>query len=120
LQQVEKLCSSERTRNRQQRLAEGTYDLLFVPIVYGLLSDTRPSTFWFGSEEFDPKKLGFVQTETGHWFTNDRSRPGRIGSALSKSQKSAIIEYLKSATPANYPARSISKVPAAPCENDPN
>jgi hypothetical protein len=107
-----------------------------VPTIYDLLSNVRPSTFWFGSKEFDPTKLGFISTETpeaarfdttlpgnsnsGHWFTNDRSRPGRIGPALSDSQKYAIIEYLKSVTPSDYPARTISKVPPAPCENDPS
>jgi hypothetical protein len=107
-----------------------------VPTIYDLLSERRPSTFWVGSEEFDPMKVGFVDSKTpasvlfdtrlpgnsnaGHWFTNDGGRRGRIGPALNELQKYAIIEYLKSATTADYPVKSISKVPPMPCENDPS
>lgn len=106
-----------------------------VPTIFDLLSDTRPATFWFGSREFDPKKLGFVQSSgpgtmlfdsalpgnsnAGHWFTNDRARAGRIGPALTDTDKYAIIEYLKSATFASYPTRTISKAAPIPCENNP-
>ena len=105
-----------------------------VPTIYDLLSDTRPAAFWFGSRELDPIKLGFAQVEgttrfdaslpgnsnAGHWFTNDRTRPGRIGRAFTQDEKYAIIEYLKSATESNYPQRTISKVPPLPCQSDPN
>jgi hypothetical protein len=106
-----------------------------VPTIYDLLSESRPAKFWFGSEEFDPVHLGFTRTETpgamlfdthlpgnsnaGHWFTGDRTRRGRIGPALSEAQKYAIIEYLKSATAANYPRFTIRTVPDAPCETQP-
>lgn len=108
-----------------------------VPSVYDLLSQTRPAHPIIGNTEFDPKKLGVVQRQTpgaevidtamtgdsnaGHWFTNDRSRPGRIGPALSEAQKYDIIEYLKSATFANYPTTTIaaSSIKRAPCADDP-
>lgn len=107
-----------------------------VPTVYDLLSESRPKAFSFGNREFDPKKLGFVQTagpntmvldtsldgnhNAGHWFTDDRTRPGRIGRALSDSEKFAIIEYLKAATPANYPSEVVSKPGPLPCASDKN
>ncbi len=106
-----------------------------VPTIYDLLSQTRPAMFWFGSTEFDPHKIGFIQTQVpgamqfasatsgnstaGHWFTNDRSRRGRIGRALSDAEKYAIIEYLKAATPADYPERTVRKPGAMPCETNP-
>ncbi len=107
-----------------------------VPTVYDLLSETRPARFWFGSRELDPHKLGFAQTSgpgtarfdvsltgnsnAGHWFTNDRTRRGRIGRALSDTEKYEIIEYLKSATYADYPMRAVGRGGPLPCENDPN
>lgn len=108
-----------------------------VPSVYDLLSQTRPSHPIIGNTEFDPKKLGVVQKQTpvtevidttvtgdsnaGHWFTDDTARPGRIGPALSEEQKYDIIEYLKSATFANYPTTTISasSIKPAPCTGDP-
>jgi mono/diheme cytochrome c family protein len=107
-----------------------------VPTIYDLLSETRPSHFWFGSRELDPHKLGFAQTSgpgtalfdvsltgnsnAGHWFTNDRTRRGRIGRALSDSEKYEIIEYLKAATYADYPMRAVGRPGPLPCQNDPN
>jgi mono/diheme cytochrome c family protein len=107
-----------------------------VPTIYDLLSERRPVRFWFGSRELDPAKLGFVQesrqgnmlfdasvpgnNNSGHWFTNDLARRGRIGRALTDSEKYAIIEYLKSATLADYPTRTVGRPGLMPCENDPN
>jgi len=107
-----------------------------IPTIYDLLSETRPARFWFGSRELDPAKLGFVaesgpgnmlfdasapgNNNSGHWFTNDRARRGRIGRALTDSEKYAIIEYLKSATLADYPMRTVGRPGLMPCENDPN
>jgi mono/diheme cytochrome c family protein len=107
-----------------------------VPTIYDLLSETRPARFWFGGREFDPAKLGFVaesgpgnmlfdasvtgNNNSGHWFTNDLARRGRIGRALTDSEKYAIIEYLKSATLADYPTRTVGRPGLMPCENDPN
>jgi mono/diheme cytochrome c family protein len=107
-----------------------------VPTVYDLLSETRPQTFVFGSPEFDPVKLGFMQTEgtgtlvfdstlpgnsnAGHWFTNDTSRPGKIGRALDEREKFAIIEYLKAATPDDYPKEEVTQPAPPACANDPD
>jgi hypothetical protein len=106
-----------------------------VPTIYDLLSETRPSSFRFGSEEFDPKKLGFVSSDgpntmlfdshqpgnsnAGHWFTRDDKRPGRIGPALSEEQKYDLIEYLKEASFSDYPSKTVSRPRPLPCENDP-
>jgi cytochrome c1 len=102
-----------------------------VPTVYDMLSDTRPSHPILGNPEYDPVKLGMVQQVTphsltldtsltgngnvGHWWTNDRNRKGRIGPALSEVQKYELIEYLKSATYANYPTRSVDAGFPLPC-----
>jgi hypothetical protein len=107
-----------------------------VPSFYDLLSDKRPSRPILGNSEFDPRKLGQVQTVVpgrtyimdtslqgngngGHWFTNDSMRAGRIGAKLSEDDKYALLEYLKAATYATYPRSTIlqSAVPALPCED---
>jgi hypothetical protein len=104
-----------------------------VPTVYALLSETRPTTFVYGSQEFDPIKLGIAEkggpgtatldtrvsgnSNAGHWFTNDTSRPGRIGRAFSDQEKFAIIEYLKAATLADYPTRTVAQPTPPPCAN---
>ena len=98
-----------------------------------LLSETRPIAFTYGSKEFDPIKLGFAQisgpgtavldtrvhgdSNAGHWFTNDTSRPGRIGRAFSDREKFAIIEYLKAATLTDYPTRTVAQPTPPPCAN---
>jgi hypothetical protein len=107
-----------------------------VPTVYDLLSERRPPRFSFGSREFDPHKLGFADVvgprtmlfdasitgngNAGHWFTNDRSRRGRIGRAFNEREKYDIIEYLKAATSESYPVRTVSKPGPLPCEDDKN
>jgi cytochrome c553 len=110
-----------------------------VPSVYDMLSQTRPSHPIIGNPEFDPVKLGQVQvaipgrtytmdtalqgnSNAGHWFANDATRKGRIGRALTDTEKYDLIEYLKVATYANYPSRTInaSDIPAQPCGNDRN
>ncbi len=84
------------------------------------LSDERPASFKFGSREYDPVHLGYVEDSsptgvllnsslsgnhnTGHWFTDDAGRPGKIGPKLSDQRQYAILEYLKSATYENYPS----------------
>jgi hypothetical protein len=104
-----------------------------VPTVYDLLSETRPATFVYGSPEFDPIKLGIAEkggpgtatldtrvsgnSNAGHWFTNDTSRQGRIGRAFSNTEKFEIIEYLKAATLANYPTRTVAQPTPPPCAN---
>ena len=102
--------------------------------VFDLLSDTRPSRFRFGSREYDPVHLGYTEDDgpnsmiletsiagnhnTGHWWTDDAKRPGRIGRKLSDDEKYALIEYLKSANYDNYPKVKVAKEQALPCAND--
>jgi hypothetical protein len=87
-----------------------------VPNIYELLSPPaeRSTTFWLGTYEYDPSKIGYVSqqshksflfdtrlpgnTNTGHAFTDDASTKGKIGRALSPDERMAIIEYLKSLT----------------------
>jgi hypothetical protein len=105
-----------------------------VRTIFELLSDTRPASFKFGSREFDPVNLGYVEDlsadavtldtsisgnrNAGHWLTDDPTRPGRIGPKLSDDQKYAIIEFLKSATYENYPAVKADYQAALPCASD--
>lgn len=105
-----------------------------VPSVYDLLSETRPAHPILGNAEYDPVKLGTVQQRTpvtltldtsklgnsnkGHWFTNDKSRPGRIGPALTEAQKYDIIAYLKIATYGNYPTTTVAAEFPRPCDNN--
>lgn len=106
-----------------------------VRTIYDLLSDSRPSSFRFGSREFDPVKLGYVEDggvtstvldttisgnrNTGHWWTDDLKRPGRIGRKLAESEKYALIEYLKSATYNNYPVEHVRDERPLPCSSNP-
>lgn len=87
-----------------------------VPNIYELLSPVseRSSTFWVGSYEYDPEKLGYLHTKMdggflfdtsiqgngnqGHEFTN-KPGPGVIGRLLTHEERQDIIEYLKSMKP---------------------
>jgi hypothetical protein len=98
-----------------------------VPTIYDLLSPERPAAFYKGTREYDPEKLGF-RTEPfpnaeefdskakgnsnhGHWFAND-SRPGKLGDEFSIEERYALIEYLKSASYADYPCNdAVSGAP---------
>ncbi len=102
-----------------------------VPTIFDLLSDSRPSTFQTGTVEYDPVHLGFENasgasaftfdtsivgnSNAGHWFTNDRARPGRIGRGLSDAEKYSIIEYLKIASYENYPRTVVQHPDPEPC-----
>ena len=84
-----------------------------VPNLYELLSPPaeRSVTFWLGTFEYDPVKVGYVSQQapksflfdtrlsgnanTGHAFTNDPKTLGKIGRALSHNERMEIIEYLK-------------------------
>jgi len=82
-----------------------------VPNIYELLSppNERSKTFWVGSREIDPVKLGYKSTrnqltakERSQLFLYDTSLPGNHNSghafpkkALSPKDRLAIIEYLK-------------------------
>ena len=83
-----------------------------IPTIYDLLSplNERPSTFYVGNREYNPKKLGYETAyaegsfhhdtsiegnrNTGHLFTDTDAR-GRIGKRLTEKQKMALIEYIK-------------------------
>jgi mono/diheme cytochrome c family protein len=85
-----------------------------VPNLYALLSpqNERPDTFWTGSKEFDPVKVGHDTSEfkgaylynvtkpgnsnRGHEFKDGPRGNGVVGPALSPDDRFAIIEYLKS------------------------
>lgn len=105
-----------------------------VRTIYDLLSDTRPTSFKFGSRQYDPVNLGYVEDttagaaaldtsipgnhNTGHWFTNEAYRPGRIGRQLSAAEKLALIEFIKSATYDNYPVLKVNRMQPVPCANN--
>ncbi len=105
-----------------------------VPTVFDLLSETRPARFRVGQADYDPVHLGLgtpsstnaVTIDTallgnsnaGHWFTNDVRRPGRIGRRLTDSEKFAVIEYLKSASFADYPHLVVQRPDSEPCAAD--
>jgi len=85
-----------------------------VPNLYALLSpqNERPDTFWTGSKEFDPVKVGHDTSEIkggylydvsrtgssnhGHEFKDGPRGNGVIGPGLPPEDRLAIIEYLKS------------------------
>jgi mono/diheme cytochrome c family protein len=105
-----------------------------VRTVFDLLSETRPANFTFGTREFDPVKLGYTEDKSdgdlifdasvpgnsnaGHWWTDDKTRQGRIGPRLTDNEKYAIIEYLKAATYEDYPSEKRAIPAAMPCEHD--
>ncbi|MBR1273118.1 di-heme-cytochrome C peroxidase [Bradyrhizobium sp. AUGA SZCCT0283] len=88
-----------------------------VPTIDDLLGDPekRPATFYLGSREYDPVKLGYKtdpitngfefdtsirgNSNRGHEFRKDYSKDkeikGVIGPALSVDDRKALIEYLK-------------------------
>ena len=49
------------------------------------------------------------------------ARPGRLGPALTGTEKGALIEYLKAATFDDYPMHTIraAEVPPLPCSDRP-
>jgi len=88
-----------------------------VPNLEALLSPddaARPSTFWVGSKQFDPVKVGYDgaaikgatlfdtgkpgNANTGHRFKNAPKGNGVIGPELSPAERAQVIEYLKSLT----------------------
>jgi hypothetical protein len=84
-----------------------------VPNVYALLSPVaeRPKKFYLGNREYDPVNVGYVTDEfpggfefdtnirgnsnSGHEFSDDRTKEGVIGRSLSPDERRALIEYLK-------------------------
>ena len=85
-----------------------------IPNLYVLLSpqNERPDTFWTGSKEFDPVKVGHDTSEIkggyfynaknagndnhGHEFKDGPLGNGVVGPFLTPNDRFAIIEYLKS------------------------
>ena len=83
-----------------------------VPTLYDLLSPVseRPKTFYSGSREFDPVKVGLItdpapgltrfdtskpgNLNIGHEFSNTPG-PGVIGRLIQPDERKAIVEYLK-------------------------
>jgi hypothetical protein len=104
-----------------------------VPTVFALLSESRPAKFRVSSDDadYDPVQLGLADTDkpdsftvdtaivgnsnAGHWFTNDSSRPGRIGRLLTDHEKYALIAYLKTATYSDYPHTTVAHEDPEPC-----
>ncbi len=84
-----------------------------VPNLYELLSQAseRSQTFWVGTFEYDPIKLGYVSSpikggflldtkspgssSAGHEFTSKRSGQGVIGRGLNHDERMELIEYIK-------------------------
>lgn len=84
-----------------------------VPNLYELLSppSERSVTFWLGTYEYDPVKVGYESKEgpksflfdtrlsgnlnSGHAFTNDPNVAGVIGREFTPEERFQIIEYLK-------------------------
>jgi hypothetical protein len=78
-----------------------------VPSLYDLLLPPaqRPATFFVGTRNFDPKKVGYdtAPGTPGNSFRYDTSLPGNsnkghvygVGS-LSTTQRAELLEYLKS------------------------
>lgn len=79
-----------------------------VPNLWALLTDppSRPDRFWVGSTKFDPKRVGFVDSEGKNEF-RVKDEKGQIiegnsnlghnyGTHLNDDEKWAIIEYMKS------------------------
>lgn len=84
-----------------------------VPTLYALLSpwNERPAHVELGGREYDPVDVGYRNDplpggfdldtslrgnfNTGHEFTDDKSRPGVIGRRLSTDERRALVEYLK-------------------------
>jgi hypothetical protein len=68
---------------------------------------TRPSS---------PSGPGIVDALTGIAF----NRPGRLGCKFTDDEKSAIVEYLKSATYEDYPTTSVQRDDPPPCADKPD
>jgi hypothetical protein len=105
-----------------------------VRTIFDLLSETRPAKFTVGTREYDPVNLGYAEDQSpssfvldtsiagnsnaGHWFTNDGTRPGRIGPKLDDPDKYALIEFLKAATYDNYPSEKRAEMAIMPCQDN--
>lgn len=81
-----------------------------VPTLYDLLrpAEERPESFYVGSREFDPEKVGFVTTKStdNSFLFHTRGKDGNLikgnsneghgyGTRLDRDEKKALLEYLK-------------------------
>jgi len=74
-----------------------------VPTLHDLLlpAKDRPTTFFVGSREYDPEKLGYATHVEGKKDNFDTSTPGNrnigheYGSELTVEQRKDLLEYLK-------------------------
>src|SRR5262245_52556688 len=74
-----------------------------VPTLDDLLKPAkdRPRTFYIGSREYDPEKLGYVTHAAGKDDNFDTTKPGNgnqgheYGTALADAQRRDLLEYLK-------------------------
>jgi hypothetical protein len=83
-----------------------------VPTLYDLLlpPDQRPQTFYLGSREFDPEKVGYLtaQSADNSFAYRTRDEAGRFidgnsnaghdygNASLSEAERRALVEYMKS------------------------
>jgi hypothetical protein len=83
-----------------------------VPTLYDLLlpPEDRPKSFYLGSREFDPDKVGYVtalsadntflyrtRDETGRFIDGNSNAGHDYGNAaLTEEQRRALVEYMKS------------------------
>jgi hypothetical protein len=83
-----------------------------VPTLYDLLlpPDQRPQSFYLGSREFDPEKVGYVtaQSPENSFLYRTRDEAGRVidgnsnaghdygNGSLSEEERRALVEYMKS------------------------
>lgn len=76
-----------------------------VPTIAALLSSERPASFYSGNNLIDPQNVGFVwdkEQDSGvHFAFYNTQEPGKnngghnYGTELSKNDKEALLEYLK-------------------------
>jgi hypothetical protein len=74
-----------------------------VPSLHDMLlpPDQRPQTFYVGSRELDPIRVGFVNEQNPRTMEFDTTIVGNgnqghtYGTTLSSSEKEALLEYLK-------------------------
>lgn len=62
---------------------------------------------------FDTSAVG--NSNAGHWFTDDKTRPGRIGRRLTNDERYDLIEYLKAASYSEYPRTVVNGPDPEPC-----
>ena len=91
-----------------------------VPTLDDLLKPAkdRPKTFYVGSREYDPQKLGYVRHVEAKEDNFDTSKPGNqnigheYGTSLTKTERDDLLEYLKDlGTPHRVPGAEGAVAP---------